>query len=43
MLNKEKKQELEEFLSVSTRHIEIFDSLIADKDATIFNLENELK
>lgn len=43
MKNNEKAQEITAFLSDSTRHVEMFESLIADKDSTIFNLENELK
>ena len=43
MTNHEKTKEITAFLSNSSRHIEMFESLVADKDATIFNLENELK
>lgn len=44
MTNKEKTQEITEILNhVSKRHVELFESLLADKDTTIFNLEKELK
>lgn len=44
MTNNEKTQEICDILSnTSTRHVEMFESLLADKDATIFNLANELK
>lgn len=44
MRNNEKTQEISGILSdISPRHVEMFESLVADKDATIFNLENELK
>ena len=43
MTNNEKTKEITGILSSSPRHVEMFESLVADKDATIFNLENELK
>jgi transposase len=44
MTNNEKTREITGILSnISIRHVEMFDSLLADKDAAIFNLENELK
>jgi transposase len=43
MKNTDKSREIIEFLSTSTRHVEMFESLVADKDAIISNLENELK
>jgi rubrerythrin len=44
MTNNEKVREIAAFLSISSmRHVEMFDSLIADNNAAIFNLEAELK
>jgi transposase len=44
MSNTEKTQTISQFLKDnSAPHVEIFESLIAEKDSKIFNLENELK
>lgn len=44
MLNEDKAQKISETLKeISTHHVEIFESLLAEKNSTIFNLENELK
>lgn len=43
MTNHEKIQKIKETLShISDDNVEIFESLLADKDTTIFNLKNEL-
>jgi len=44
MTNNEKTQEISGILNnISTQHVEMFESLIADKDSKIYTLENELK
>jgi transposase len=44
MLNEEKTQKIAETLKeISTHHVEIFESLLAEKDLKIVNLKNELK